>query len=137
MKDSFVAKFESKDAESNVIQLAEAEAQDNLGVCGLLRGIRDRAIMLELRLRGGRVEACGYMWLDNATFDPSEGITLYFARKVVKISGRNLDTQIRPGVNLFEALLRHRVTWLREADLADQFYGKIAIERIEVEQLGG
>jgi hypothetical protein len=136
MKDSFVAKFEGKDASSNVLQLPEPEAHDDLGICGLLRGIHDRALMLELRLRDGSISACGYMWLDNARFDPREGITLSFARKQVTIRGQNLDLEMRPGVKLFEALTRHRVIWLREADshpASDAVSDEIAIERIEVE----
>jgi hypothetical protein len=133
MKDGFVAKYESAETGSNVIALPDAEAHDDLGACGLLRGIHDRAIMLELRLRDGSIAAVGYLWLDNASFDPAGGITLSFARKQVRISGRHLDAQIRPGVRLFEALVRHRVVWLREANATSEFPGEIVIERIEVE----
>ena len=45
---------------------------------GFLRGVRDRAIMLELRHRDGRISAVGYAWLSGAEFDPSAGITLSF-----------------------------------------------------------
>ena len=133
MKDGFLSRYENTEAGSNVIPLPDAEAHDDLGTCGLLRGIHDRAIMLELRLRDGHISACGYVWLDNATFDPAEGITLSFARKAVKISGQNLGEEIRPGVRLFEALIRHRVLWLREAQSVPEFRGEIVIERIEVE----
>ena len=133
MKDSFAAKFENNDTGSNVIALSDTEIHDDLGACGLLRGIHDRAIMLELRMRDGSISACGYMWLDNATFDPSEGITLCFARKQVKIAGQNLDSEIRPGVKLFEALVRHRVIWLREAETWPTASGDVVIERIEVD----
>jgi hypothetical protein len=57
--------------------------------------------------------------------------------RVVKINGQNLDTPIRPGVELFDALMRHRVVWLREADPANGFHGEISMRRIEVEELGG
>ncbi len=132
VKEGFTARYEGKEPESNVIPLSDAETHDDLGACGLLRGIHDRAIMLELRMRGGTISACGYMWLDNATFDPEEGITLCFARKQVKITGQNFDAEIRPGVRLFEALLRHRVIWLREAETVSRLSGEVVIERIEV-----
>jgi hypothetical protein len=92
------------------------EGLDDLGAFGFLRGVHDRAIMLELKHKDGRVTAFGYAWLDHAEFDPSEGITLYFGGRTVKITGRNLNAQVRPNVRLLDALLRHRVPWIREAD---------------------
>ena len=40
---------------------------EDFGAFGWLRGIRDRAIMLEIRHRDGRVPAFGYAWLDAGT----------------------------------------------------------------------
>ena len=94
----------------------EADSLDDLGAFGFLRGVRDRAIMLELKHKDGRVSAFGYAWLDHAEFDPSEGITLHFGGRMIKITGRNLNAEVRPNVRLLEALLRHRVPWIREAD---------------------
>jgi hypothetical protein len=94
----------------------EAEPADDLGVFGYLRGVRDRAIMLELRLKDGGSRALGYAWLDHAQFDPSEGITLSFAGRTVRITGRNLNCELRPNVRLFAGILRHRVPWIQEAD---------------------
>jgi hypothetical protein len=37
----------------------------------------------------------------------------------VKISGRNLNAEVRPNVRLFAGILRHRVPWIQEADGAD------------------
>ena len=50
------------------------------------------------------------------TPDPSVGITLYFGGRVIKIAGRNLNAEVRPNVTLVQALLRHRVPWIQEAD---------------------
>jgi hypothetical protein len=72
--------------------------------------------MLELKHKDGRVSAFGYAWLDHVEFDPSEGITLFFGGRIVKISGRNLNAEVRTNVRLVEALLRHRVPWIRETD---------------------
>ncbi len=55
-------------------------------------------------------------WLDLASFDPSEGITLGFGGRKVTIRGRNLQAEVRPNVRLFQALVRQRVPWLQEAD---------------------
>lgn len=97
---------------------AEADACDDLGAFGWLRGIRDRAVMLELRRKDGSIVAIGYGWLERVAFDPSEGITLSAAGQKIRIKGRNLNAETRPAVRLFEGIVRHRVPWVREADRA-------------------
>lgn len=94
----------------------EVEGLDDLGAFGFLRGVHDRAIMLELRHRDGKISAVGYAWLSGAEFDPSEGITLNLGARQVKITGRNLNTEVRPNIRLFSAIIRHRVPWIQEAD---------------------
>jgi hypothetical protein len=88
----------------------------NLGAFGWLRGVRDRAVMLELRRKDGSVVALAYAWLERADFDPSQGITLKFGADKVKISGRNLNAEVRTNLRLFTGILRHRVPWIQEAD---------------------
>jgi hypothetical protein len=108
---------------------------DDLGAFGFLRGVRDRAIMLELRHKDGSIDAFGYAWLSKSTFDPSEGITLHFGASTVKITGRNLNGEVRPNVRMFAALLRHRVPWIQEAGgttIIQAAKGAIVVERIEV-----
>ena len=117
MKDSVLQKYTGgKQAASEPALADESDGLDDLGAFGFLRGIRDRAIMLELRRRDGSVTALGYAWLSKSVFDPSEGITLHFGAETVKISGRNLNSEIRPNVRLFAAIVRHRVPWVQEAD---------------------
>ena len=89
---------------------------DDLGAFGILRGTRDRALMLELRKKNGNIQAFGYAWLERIDFDPSEGITLHVTGRTIHIKGRNLNTEIRPNVRLFQCLTRHRVSWIQEAD---------------------
>lgn len=96
---------------------SEEEQPADLGAFGWLRGMHDRAPMLELRRKDGSILAFPYAWLERAEFDPSEGITLKFGIERVRISGRNLNSEIRPGVRLFAGITRHRVAWLQEADL--------------------
>ncbi len=93
----------------------EHDTIENWGV-GWLRGMRETAIMLELRHRDGRMSAFNYVTLDRAEFDPSEGITLHFGGKTVKITGRNLNAEARPNVRLFNGLLRRRIPWIQVAD---------------------
>jgi len=117
MKGNMLEKYtNAKQADPTGASSIEAENLDDLGAFGFLRGVRDRSIMLELQHKDGRVSAFGYAWLDHVEFDPSAGITLYFGGRVIKITGRNLNAEARPNVRLVEAILRHRVPWIREAD---------------------
>jgi hypothetical protein len=95
---------------------SEDEVLEDLGICGWLHGIRDRALFLELRFKTGNIHALGYSWLEHAEFDPSEGITLYFVGHMVKVCGSNLHLPLRNHIHLFDALLRHRVPWIQEMD---------------------
>lgn len=81
-------------------------------------GVRDRAVMLELRRKDGNILAVGYAWLDKAEFDPSVGIVLSLGGQKITIRGRNLNAEIRPEVRLFQGICRHRVPWIQEADEA-------------------
>ena len=109
---------------------ADGDAPEDFGCFGWLRGIRDRAVMLELRKRNGNILAIGYGWLERAEFDPSDGIALHVVGGIVRIRGRNLNAEVRPGVRLFQGVIAHRVTWIREsADDVD--HSTVVIENIE------
>jgi hypothetical protein len=115
----------------------EPNALDDLGAFGVLRGGQDRSIMLELRTKDGNSIAFNYSYLVQASYDPSHGITLQFGGKRVSLGGSNLNAEIRTNVRLFEALLRHRVPWVREADRHDQLQapaGSVIIDRIDVSE---
>jgi hypothetical protein len=102
----------------NAKEHSPADEEDTIEVPGFgwLRGIRDTAIMLEIRHRDGHITAFSYNVLDRAEFDPSDGITLKFAGVLVRIMGRNLNVEARPHLRLFEGITRHRVSWIQEAD---------------------
>ncbi len=107
----------------------------DLGSFGWLRGVRERAIMLEFRLKDGRITAFSYAWLERASFDPSKGITLRFAGTEVHIIGRNLDSEPRPTVQLFSGIVRHRVPWIAESSAAALMAAdrnQLAIESIKL-----
>jgi hypothetical protein len=113
---------------------ADAEGCDDFGAFGWLRGVQDRAVSLELRRKGGDILAIGYSWIERVQFDPSEGITLHCGKQTIRFRGRNLNSEIRPQVRLFEGICWHRVPWLVEADRpADLAAGNggTVIERIE------
>lgn len=116
MNDSILKKYTGRrldePPEEAVIDL---ESPEDVGAFGILRGVRDRSVMLELRMRDGSIVAVGYGYLDRAKYDPSEGIILSVVGQEVKILGRNLNSEVRPSVRLFEGIVRQKVTWVREA----------------------
>ncbi len=116
------------------LESGESDAADDLGCFGWLRGIRDRAVMLELRKADGSIMAIGYGWLERAEFDPTDGITLHVLGRTVRIKGRNLNGEVRPQTRLFEGVARHRVPWIRQngnAETADRAGDGPEIETIE------
>ena len=132
MHGNVLEKFVSRKTEAPAP--TDLEEVDNLGSFGWLRGIRDRAEMLELRHRDGTVSAHGYAWLRKAHFDPSGEIVLDFSGETVCIAGRNLNAALSPGKRLFEGILRRKVPWLAQAtnDVAlTAVKGAVVIEKLE------
>lgn len=109
----------------------DADESENFGAFGWLRGVRDRAPMLELRKRSGNILAIGYGWLERCECDPSASITLLAAGLRIRITGRNLDAELQPGVRLFNGIARHRVTWVAETRIADSIATNTAPCHIE------
>ena len=94
-------------------QEVELEEPVSFGCFGLLRGVRERALMLELRKRSGDILAIGYGWIERMAYDPSRGISLHVPGLSIRIEGRFLNEGEQP---LFQALTRHRVPWLCESE---------------------
>jgi hypothetical protein len=116
MFDKVLDQYAPKRNQNGSSASPEVEAADDFGAFGWLRGVQDRAIMLEIRHKDGRVTAKGYSWLQSAEFDGSNVITLNFSGETVRITGRNLNAEVRPNFRLFAGILRHRVPWIQEAD---------------------
>jgi hypothetical protein len=119
--DRFMHRIPSTNANEN--HVPDENEIDDLGVFGFLRGSKERAVMLELRKRDGQILAVGYGMFE-VEFNPSEGITLHFADRKVKIRGRNLNTEARPKIKLFEGIARHRVPWIRELSEPERLKAK-------------
>ena len=120
MNDKVMMRFSDRFAAKPAAE-PEPEAEViSLGAFGYLRGVRDRALMLELRLKDGCVHALSYSLLDRATLDPSDGLRLRFVGQEVHITGQRLNDR-SSGIGLFEAIVRHRATWIQEASRADTF----------------
>jgi hypothetical protein len=107
---------------------------------GYLRGIRERADAIEIRLRDGNSTWFPYGWLGNWKYNPSEGLLLKFSGDLVYlvlIRGSNLDRPLTDStINLTSAgLQRHRVLWVREMSEEEiRLVGESGptIDRIEV-----
>src|SRR5580658_8907596 len=85
---------------SDSLAASEPDGAEDLGIFGWLRGTRDRSVMLELRKKTGNIRAIGYGWIESIDFDPSTGITLKCGGQVIRIKGRNLNSEARPQVRL-------------------------------------
>ena len=112
----------------------DQDETDDYGAFGWLRGVRDKALMLELRKKDGSIRAVGYAWLHEADLDPSAGITLHVVGQKIRIIGRNLNAENRPNIRLFSGIMRHRVPFIQEADqvtLMKARDGETVIEKIE------
>lgn len=136
MDESLLHKYTGRKLESDPSTLSalDSDITDDLGCFGWLRGVKERAVMLELRKKDGHILAIGYGWLERMEFDPSKGITLHLVGQRIRVTGRNLNAESRPLVRLFEGLTRHRVPWIREADRATQLEsreGATVVEAIE------
>lgn len=106
---------------------------------GYLRGIRDRALSLELRFANGNSKAFPYSWLGPMQYDPSAGLLLKFVGDLiylVLLEGSNLNKLVNNSCSLYDrGIQRHRVTWVREmtrqqAGRAEG--GEVAVERIHM-----
>lgn len=134
MSDSaIISRFTGRVGVDALAREAEDELQEDLGSFGWLRGVRERATMLELRKKNGNILAIAYSWVDRVEFNPSDGITLHLAGQKIQIKGRGLNAEVRPLIRLFEGLTRHRVPWIQEADepaLVDSAARETLIEAI-------
>jgi hypothetical protein len=102
---------------------------------GYLRGVRDRALNVEFRRAAeGDTVSFPYGWLGPTRYHPSEGIQLLFAGSelyLVSLHGRHLNG----AAGLYGHLLRHRVTWCREAGPGESRTlpeAACVVERIEI-----
>ncbi|MFO0812091.1 MAG: hypothetical protein U0796_02665 [Gemmatales bacterium] len=111
----------------------ETEEDDVSGVFGCLRGLKEKALMLELRLKSGNSESFSYALLDRVCYNPTSGITLHFGVNTVHVYGQRLKTEVRPNVNLYEGLLRHRITWIKEAGQAESLASQAPINVTGIE----
>jgi len=93
--------------------------EDSCAAFGYLRGIRERAEVLEIRFLNGNSVWFPYHLLGEWKFNPSDGLLLKFSGDLVYavlIRGSNLSRPLSDSTtNLTTSgLQRHRIVWMRE-----------------------
>lgn len=124
-------------AQGKVPDVEEDEAA--CGCFGYLRGIRDRALSLELRFANGDSRAFPYHWLGDMIHKPGVGLLLKFVGDLITlvlIEGNNLNVMVDQSASLYtRGLQRHRITWLREMtplQIASAGRNELTIARIRL-----
>jgi hypothetical protein len=100
----------------------EESDEQSCSAFGFLRGVRDRALALELRFANGNSDWLANSCLVSWRFNPSVGLMLKFTGDVVTlvlIRGSNLDALVNDSVDLPHGIQRHRIMWVREMDKAE------------------
>lgn len=94
---------------------------------GFERSPSRRAVMIDLRLKGGEFVSLPYAYMTKIKFNPSESIELYISGNYVKITGRNMH-------EIYSQLCRHKVVFIAanitDMDTTDE--DKTYIKDIEV-----
>ena len=139
----FVRKKPAPDGLAGRLPPAGRPDEAEEGACaafGYLRGLHEKALAVEFRLRDGDREWLPYSCLVSWRHNPSAGLLLKFTGDVVTlvfIRGSNLDAPVNQGgVNLTDrGLQRHRVTYIREMsedELRQAGEGEPTIDGIDI-----
>ena len=62
MSDNLLERYTGKRNEFGEVSTPESDGLEDYGAFGWLRGIRDLAIMLEIRQKDGKISAFSYAW---------------------------------------------------------------------------
>jgi hypothetical protein len=120
------------------IKKADDEAE-SCPAYSYLRGLHEKALAVEFRLRTGDREWFAYSLLGSWRYNPSVGLLLKFSGDnvtLVLIRGSNLDAVVNDSVNLTDrGFQRHRIVSVREMDedeLRKAGQGQPTIDRIAI-----
>lgn len=86
-------------------ELAEDEIVES-EFYGIERQYR-RAVMFNLRLKGGIYASFPYSYVTKVLFDPSIALEIYVVDSIVSIKGRNLH-------KIYAYLMQHRLSFIKE-----------------------
>lgn len=131
MTDRILSRYTRTDRDTGDQLDPDSSEVDDFGAFSFLRGVKDRAVMVEFKLKDGNSIAFDYSWLRKVEFNPSVGLTLHFGSDVVRIVGRNLHRPTRTNVELLRGIHAHRVPWIQEASEPDLLNSKADATIIE------
>jgi hypothetical protein len=106
---------------SDPLRPAKEADEESCPAFGYLRGLHERALAVEFRLRNGNSEFFPYALLGPLRHNPSAGVLLKFTGgdvvTLILIRGSNLDVLVNDSVNLTDrGLQRQRISFVREMD---------------------
>ncbi|MEZ6142943.1 MAG: hypothetical protein R3B84_20455 [Zavarzinella sp.] len=76
---------------------------------GFVRGIRDRAMMLDCQWKSGNRQGFSYHWLSRVELDLSGIVRLSFGPIRIELRGTHLTT-------IYQLAIQQRLVWIREQD---------------------
>lgn len=91
-----------------------ADSIDDRGAFGTLRGVRDRATMIEFRKKDGSVLSLPYPAIEQILYTPDDGIRIRAGGRDIHLTGRNLNSADPERIGLLVALSRQLVLWIQE-----------------------
>jgi hypothetical protein len=119
MSDKVLDRFSARLTPESILDSTAEEDVEAFTSFAILRGARERAVSVALHKKTGEAIAMPYGMIHRYEFDGSTSITMHSADGLaVKVTGRNFNAPIRPGLTLFAALSKYLVVWLAEADRA-------------------
>lgn len=134
MSDKILHSFSSRVGSETILERATDEDVESFPSFAVLRGVRERAVCVELRKKTGETIALPNGMIHRFEFDASNTIKLNCADGlIVTMTGTNLSAPIRPGLSLFSALARYIVPWVCEAERTATLTAEppIVVTRIE------
>lgn len=109
----------SRNAAENTVNYA---CRGTVSPDSFIRGVRERALALDLRFADGKSDWLPCICLVSWQFYHSLELLLKFTGDVVMlvlIRGSNLGPLVNRSVNLPHGIQRHRIMWVREMDKAE------------------
>jgi hypothetical protein len=95
-------------------ETSDQESVEDRGSYGVMRVMRDRATMIELRKKDGDIMAIPYAMIEKMRFNPNDGITIHALGNEIRIKGRHLNITDGTKLGLFNGLCRQRIAWVQE-----------------------
>lgn len=96
----------------------QAPVIEDYGSYSVVRGLRDRVPMFELRKKDNSSRAIPYALVESIDYLPAIGLILHVAGHEITIAGQHLNEAIDGRIGLLGALISHRLLWVQESSRA-------------------